>query len=183
MQWRNTHTRYGLISRAIHWSSALAVFGLFGLGLWMGTLDYYDSWRQLGPNLHKSIGVVLLAVMLLRVLWRFVSPPPPQPAQFSPLLQLSAHAMHALLYLGLFVVMISGYLIATADGRSLDVFGLFSLPSLVSIERQEDIAGVIHEYAAWALVIFAVLHGLAALKHHFIDRDDTLRRMAGPARD
>ena len=183
MQWRNTSTRYGLLSRAIHWGSALAVFGLFGLGLWMRSLDYYSEWYQRGPDLHKSIGVLLFAVLLLRLVWRFVSPPPAQPAAFSPLVKLAAHAMHGLLYFGLFAVMVSGYLISTADDRVLDVFGLFSLPSLLSFEQQEDIAGEIHEYGAWALVIFAVLHGLAALKHHFIDRDDTLRRMAGPAKD
>jgi cytochrome b561 len=84
------------------------------------------------------------------------------------------------LYLGLFGVMISGYLISTADGRGIEVFGLFSVPAtLTGIPQQEDIAGAIHEYLAWGLVIFAALHGLAALKHHFIDRDSTLLRMFG----
>lgn len=75
MQLRNSPSRYGVVSIVLHWGVALAVFGLFGLGLWMVGLDYYSPWRKAGPDLHKSIGLVLLAVMLLRVLWRFISPP------------------------------------------------------------------------------------------------------------
>jgi len=89
---------------------------------------------------------------------------------------------HLALYAGLFALMISGYLISTADGRGIEVFGLFEVPAtLTTIPDQEDVAGVVHEYLAWGLVIFAGLHALAALKHHFIDRDATLVRMLGRA--
>ncbi|CAI8927064.1 MULTISPECIES: cytochrome b [Pseudomonas] len=180
MQLRNSSSRYGLVSIFLHWGVALAVFGLFGLGLWMMGLDYYSTWRKDAPDLHKSIGLVLLGVMLLRVLWRFVSPPPPAPASHGKLTRLASTAGHGLLYLGLFAVMIAGYLISTADGVGIPVFGLFEVPALVSnLPDQADVAGEIHFYLAWGLVIFAGLHGLAALKHHFIDRDATLIRMLG----
>ncbi|MCP3750187.1 cytochrome b [Pseudomonas sp. SBB6] len=180
MQLRNSSSRYGLVSIFLHWGVALAVFGLFGLGLWMMGLDYYSAWRKDAPDLHKSIGLVLLGVMLLRVLWRFVSPPPPAPASHGKLTRLASTAGHGLLYLGLFAVMIAGYLISTADGVGIPVFGLFEVPALVSnLPDQADVAGEIHFYLAWGLVIFAGLHGLAALKHHFIDRDATLIRMLG----
>ena len=155
MHWRNSSTNYGLTSITLHWLVAIAVFGLFGLGFWMVGLNYYSSWYRTAPDLHKSIGIALFLIMLLRV-------------------------GHSLLYLGLFLVMISGYLISTADGRPISVFGLFEVPALItSIPDQADSAGIVHEYAAWALVIFAVVHALAALKHHFIDRDATLKRMLG----
>jgi len=180
MQWRNTSTRYGLLSRAIHWGSALAVFGLFGLGLWMTGLDYYSPWYRTAPDIHKGVGLLLLAALLLRLLWRGISPPPPAPDSHTALTRRGAALGHGLLYLGLFVLMLSGYLISTADGRPISVFGLFSVPAtLTGIAQQEDIAGAVHEYLAWGLVIFAVVHGLAALKHHFIDRDSTLLRMFG----
>ncbi|MFV3325306.1 cytochrome b [Pseudomonas sp. NY15372] len=180
MQLRNSSSRYGLVSIVMHWGVALAVFGLFGLGLWMVGLDYYSPWRKSAPDLHKSIGLVLLGVMLLRVIWRFVSPPPPAPASHGAFTRQAAKLGHALLYLGLFSVMIAGYLISTADGVGIPVFGLFEVPALVSdLPDQADVAGVIHLYLAWGLVIFAVLHALAALKHHFIDRDATLSRMLG----
>lgn len=180
MQWRNTSSRYGLVSILMHWVVALAVFGLFALGFWMVGLSYYDPWRQTAPDLHKSIGVVLFSLMLLRVLWRLFNPSLEALPNHGAMTRLASKAGHGLLYLGLFGVMISGYLISTADGRGIDVFGLFSVPATLSgIANQEDIAGAVHEYLAWGLVIFAGLHGLAALKHHFIDRDRTLVRMLG----
>lgn len=180
MQLRNSSSRYGFVSIVLHWGIALAVFGLFGLGLWMVGLDYYSSWRHTAPELHKGIGLSVLALMLVRVVWRFLSPPPPAPANHGALTRAAAKVGHAVLYLGLFAVLIAGYLISTADGAGIPVFGLFEVPALISgLPDQADIAGVIHLYLAWGLVILAGLHGLAALKHHFIDRDATLTRMLG----
>ena len=180
MQLRNSSSRYGWVSIFMHWGVALAVFGLFALGLWMVGLDYYSTWRKDAPDLHKSIGLTLFAVMLLRVVWRFVSPPPSTLSSYSRLTRLGAKVGHSFLYLSLFAVMIAGYLISTADGAGIAVFGLFEVPALVSgLPDQADVAGVVHLYLAWALVVFAGLHALAALKHHFIDRDATLARMLG----
>ena len=180
MQLRNSSSRYGWVSIFMHWGVALAVFGLFALGLWMVGLDYYSTWRKDAPDLHKSIGLTLFAVMLLRMVWRFVSPPPPTLSSYSRLTRLGAKVGHSFLYLSLFAVMIAGYLISTADGAGIAVFGLFEVPALVSgLPDQADVAGVVHLYLAWALVVFAGLHALAALKHHFIDRDATLARMLG----
>jgi len=182
MHWRNTATAYGLLSIGMHWLVALAVFGLFGLGLWMVELDYYSSWRHTAPELHKGIGLCLFALMLLRLLWRLVSPPPAPLSSYSRLTHLGATLGHSALYLGLFAVMLAGYLISTADGRGISVFGWFDVPaSITSIPEQEDVAGAVHFYLAWGLVILAGLHGLAALKHHVIDRDTTLLRMLGRA--
>jgi cytochrome b561 len=180
MQWRNSSSHYGLVSIFMHWLVAVVVFGLFGLGYWMVGLDYYSSWRQTAPDLHKSIGLVLFAVMLARVLWRWFSPPPTSLPNHGRMTRMASKLGHSFLYLGLFVLMISGYLISTADGRGIPVFGLFEVPaSLTSIPDQEDVAGLVHEYLAWTLVVFAGVHALAALKHHFIDRDRTLTRMFG----
>ena len=180
MQLRNTSTRYGWVSIVIHWSVALVVFGLFALGLWMVGLDYYSMWRKDAPDLHKSIGITLFAVMLVRIVWRLLSPPPPALASYSRMTRIGAAFGHAFLYLGLFAVMIAGYLISTADGVGIPVFGLFEIPALVSgLPDQADTAGVVHLYLAWVLVVFSGLHGVAAFKHHFIDRDATLVRMLG----
>ncbi|SCZ57412.1 cytochrome b [Thiohalomonas denitrificans] len=180
MQWRNDTTRYGLAAVLMHWLVALTVFGLFGLGLWMTGLTYYDQWYQLGPWWHKSIGVSLFLLVLVRLGWRALNPQPvplPSHARWEHRL---AKTMHGLLYLLLFAIMISGYLISTADGRSLEVFGWFAIPAtLHGIEHQEDIAGTIHLTLAITLVALASLHALAALKHHFLDRDRTLMRMLG----
>ncbi|WP_338485483.1 cytochrome b [Pseudomonas trivialis] len=180
MQLRNSSARYGWVSMVLHWGVALTVFGLFGLGLWMVGLDYYDGWRKHGPELHKSIGITLFAIMLVRVVWRLLSPPPPALASYSRMTRIGAAFGHAFLYVGLFAVMIAGYLISTADGVGIPVFGLFEIPALVSgLPDQADTAGWVHLYLVWVLVVFAGLHGVAALKHHFIDRDVTLLRMLG----
>ncbi|WP_248795154.1 cytochrome b [Pseudomonas sp. MWU13-2105] len=180
MQLRNSSSRYGAVSIFLHWGVALVVFGLFALGLWMVGLDYYSEWRKAAPDLHKSIGLTLFAVMVLRLIWRFISPPPPSPANHGRLTRLGAKFGHAFLYLGLFALMFSGYLISTAEGVGIPVFNLFDVPALISsIPDQADVAGSVHLFLAWTVVIFALLHALAALKHHFIDRDATLTRMLG----
>jgi cytochrome b561 len=91
---------------------------------------------------------------------------------------------HLALYVILFAIMISGYLISTADGQPINVFGWFNVPaSVTDLPDQADNAGTIHLYLAWSVVVLSVLHGLAALKHHFIDRDVTLKRMLGRSAD
>lgn len=180
MQLHNSSERYGVVSVVLHWTVAFTVFGLFALGLWMVGLDYYDTWRKAGPDLHKSIGLTLFAVMVIRLAWRLISPPPAPLASYSKMTRIGAHLGHLFLYVALFAVMAAGYLISTADGVGIPVFGLFEVPALVSgLPDQAETAGTIHLYLAWAIVVFAVLHGLAALKHHFIDRDVTLKRMLG----
>ncbi|WP_435954265.1 cytochrome b [Dryocola sp. BD626] len=180
MQWRNTPDRYGHLSVLIHWLIALTVYGMFGLGLWMVTLGYYDGWYHKAPELHKSIGMIVLLVMVVRVLWRFISPPPPPLANYSKVTRVSAVAAHLLLYVLLFAILLSGYLISTADGKPVSVFGLFDVPATLSdFGAQADLAGTLHLWLAWGVVVLSVLHGLAALKHHFIDKDVTLKRMLG----
>lgn len=180
MQLRNTSRRYGIISISLHWIFAIAVYAMFGLGLWMVTLSYYDGWYHQAPELQKSIGVLLMMGLVIRVIWRHISPPPAAPKTHSKFTRISAVAAHITLYALLFALLISGYLISTAEGKPISVFGIFDVPAtLADAGSQADIAGVIHLWLAWSVVILSVLHGLAALKHHFIDKDDTLKRMLG----
>lgn len=176
MMWRNTNDSYGLVSISLHWLVATAVTGLFVLGIWMVDLGYYHPWYQRAPNIHKGVGVLLFIVMLVRFAWRYANPRPQ--AAGSAMEKIAASWMHRLMYAMMYALMLSGYLISTADGRGIDVFGLLSVPATISgIENQEDIAGKIHELLAFILITLAILHALAALKHHFVDRDQTLKRM------
>jgi cytochrome b561 len=120
--------------------------------------------------------VSLLGIMLLRLVWRIGNLQPRLPG--TPLQQRLARAMHRALYGVLFAVMLSGYLVSTADGRPVDVFGLMQLPAtLTGIEQQEDVAGVFHEWLAMLMIGLTALHILAVVKHHLIDHDRTLLRM------
>lgn len=178
--WKNSQERWGLVAISLHWLMALVVVGMFVLGLYMTGLTYYDPWYRTAPALHKSLGFVLFGLLLLRLLWRWFNPAPAPLPSHTALEQFAARAMHALLYLLLILVMISGYLISTADGRPVEVFGLFQIPALISsIERQEDIAGAFHLVLAITTLVLVGLHALAALKHHFFDKDRTLLRMLG----
>lgn len=180
MNIRNTNTGYGLVSVGLHWLVALAVIGLFGLGWWMVELTYYDPWYRRGPNIHRSIGTLLFGVVVVRLLWRLINPSPKPLPGHRRWEVVTAHVAHGLLYLLLFVAMISGYLITTADGSSINVFGWFEVPSVTGrIRGMEDTAGEVHYWSTWALVGLAGVHALAALKHHVIDRDETLKRMLG----
>lgn len=180
MMWRNTPSAYGHVSVLLHWLPAVAIYGMFALGLWMVTLDYYNPWYHQAPEIHKAIGVLLFLSMLFRVLWRRISPSPPPLTSYSRATRIGAVAMHHSLYLLLFLLLISGYLISTADRQPISVFGWFSVPATLSgLRDQADIAGAVHLYLAWSVVILSVLHALAALKHHFIDGDSTLKRMLG----
>ncbi|WP_313448546.1 cytochrome b [Pseudescherichia sp.] len=180
MQMRNSARRYGAVSIALHWLVALVVYGMFALGLWMVTLSYYDGWYHQAPELHKSIGVLLMMGLVVRLIWRHLSPPPKALASYSRLTHVAAIGAHIILYALLFAIVISGYLISTADGQPISVFGLFEVPAtLTDAGAQADLAGTLHLWLAWSVVILSVLHALAALKHHFIDKDDTLKRMLG----
>ncbi|MDP9569025.1 cytochrome b [Kosakonia radicincitans] len=180
MQFRNSSARYGAISVALHWLMAIAVYGMFALGLWMVTLSYYDGWYHQAPELHKSIGILLMLGLVVRIVWRHMSPPPSPLSSYSRLTRASAVLVHIALYVLLFGILISGYLISTADGKPINVFGLFNVPAtLTDAGSQADLAGTVHLWLAWSVVVLSVLHGLAALKHHFIDKDATLKRMLG----
>lgn len=137
--------RYGVISAALHWLSAIIVYGMFALGLWMVTLSYYDGWYHQAPELHKSIGILLMMGLVIRVLWRVISPPPGPLPSYSPMTRLAAKAGHLALYLLLFAIGISGYLISTADGKPISVFGWFDVPATLSdAGAQADFAGALH---------------------------------------
>ncbi|WP_366525537.1 cytochrome b [uncultured Microbulbifer sp.] len=180
MKARNNQTHYGWVAIILHWLMAPAIIGLFVLGWWMRQLSYYDPWYQQAPNIHKGIGILLLVALVLRLLWRTINTIPRDEPNIPRWQALAASATHALIYLLLFAITLSGYLISTADGRAIDVFGWFSVAATIQgIPNQEDLAGSLHEILAWSLIVLVSLHTLAALKHHFIDRDATLRKMLG----
>ncbi|HEX5636752.1 MAG TPA: cytochrome b [Gammaproteobacteria bacterium] len=180
MRWKNTTSSWGWISILFHWLSALVIVGLFALGLWMVELTYYDDWYRTAPDIHRSIGVLLLIATVLRLLWRRMNVVPAVLPTHKTWEIKSAHIAHTVMYILLVAIFISGYLISTADGRGVQVFGWFEIPAtLHGIKNQEDIAGEIHLVLAVSLIALAVIHAAGALKHHVIDRDNTLKRMLG----
>lgn len=178
MRLRNDLQGYGLVSVLLHWIMAVVIIGLFALGKYMVDLDYYHPWYQKAPDLHRGLGVIVAALFLFRLGWRLSNPHPEIVGK--PWERRAAVWVHRLFYALIAAIVVSGYLITTADGQAVSVFGWFEIPATIyGFDNQEDIAGVVHEWLANGLIALAVLHSLAALKHHFIDRDPTLRRMLG----
>ncbi|MEL7479132.1 MAG: cytochrome b [Pseudomonadota bacterium] len=173
---KNTTQSYGWVAKSLHWVSAVVVVGMFASGWWMVELNYYSDWYRTAPFIHKSVGVLLLILTLARLCWKVNNMSPD--AVGNAVEQFMAKAAHTVLYLLIVVICISGYLISTADGRGIEVFNWFVLPSFGELfSQQADTAGVIHKYSAYGLMGLVLLHALAALKHHFIDKDNTLKRM------
>ena len=157
----------------------VAVFGMFGLGLYMVELTYYDAWYKGSLDLHKSAGLTIAALVCARFFWKLINPSPVG-LSAKPLENLAGHLAHMALYLIMAALFTSGYLISTADGNGIEVFDLFSVPATLTGDNQEDIAGDIHEWLAWGLISLVALHAIAALKHHFINKDRTFVRMFRP---
>ncbi|WP_028469407.1 cytochrome b [Neptunomonas japonica] len=177
---RNKTTHYGWGTIGLHWVMALAIIGMYPLGLYIDSLTYYDPEYRTVPNWHKSIGILLAITLVVRLSWRAINPRPAHIASHSDLIKRVTKLGHAGLYLLLVVVLISGYLISTADGRAISVFGWFSVPALPElVENQEDVAGEIHFILATLFISLVALHAIAAFKHHLIDKDSTLNRMLG----
>ncbi|MDN4503633.1 cytochrome b [Alteromonadaceae bacterium BrNp21-10] len=181
MRLANNQFSFGWVSIVIHWLSAITIVGLFAVGWWMVDLDYYSEWYQTAPHWHVSVGILLCLVTVFRLIWRWCQPSPKGiGAKWE---QIAAFAAHTILYLLLFVLFTAGYLLTTADGRGIEVFNWFTLPSMGELfEKQEQLSGDIHEFAAYGLIALALIHALAAFKHHFINKDETLNRMLKPSK-
>lgn len=180
MQWRNSKDRFGWLAMSLHWVMAVMVPGLAAVGLWMTSLNYYSPWYTSAPFWHKSVGLVFAALLLVRLLWRWLSPAPAALPTHSRVERMAAGTAQWLMYAAMLIIVISGYLISTAKGSGVSLFGWFDVPALISgLPQQADRAGAVHYWLALGLLGLAGLHALGALKHHLIDKDNTLRRMLG----
>ena len=172
---------YTAVAKLLHWVLALALTGIFGVGLYMADLPFSPLRLKL-YNWHKWAGITILTLSVLRLLWRFTHRPPPLPtamAQSMPKWQHWAHeATHYAMYSLFFIVPLLGWAYSSASGFQIVVFGVLPLPDLLSANKElAETIKPLHGLAAWALCALVVLHVAAALKHQFIDRDGLIGRM------
>ena len=174
---RNNHEKYGAIAKCFHWVMALAILMMLAVGFIMTDLPMSpDKFRVYG--IHKSIGALILIAAFLRLFWRFINVVPELPADMPTWQKLGAHGSHVALYILMFVMPLTGWLMSSAAGFQVSVFGWFLLPNLIAPSPGlREIFGILHELLAFAIIGLVSLHILAALKHHFIDKDTILRRM------
>lgn len=173
----NTPSRYGYVNIGLHWVMALLIVGMLILGLYMSDLPV--SLEKLSLfGWHKSFGILILMLVIIRILWRFVNITPAYADNIPGWQKLAAHGMHYALYGFMFLMPLTGWLMSSAAGVTVSFFGLFTLPNLV--QANPTLQGYlfqVHSTSAFVLIGLICLHVLAALKHHFWDKDDILKRM------
>jgi cytochrome b561 len=174
---RITPNRYTAVAQAFHWVVAALIVTQF-------TLAWLEQDLPLGMHKlallarHKSFGMTVLMLAILRLLWRLNNPPPPLPAGMTAVERALARATHIAFYVLLFAMPITGWMMSSAKNYSVSWFGLFTWPNLIGKDADAYVfLHSTHEILSYALFAIAVLHILAALKHHFWNKDDVLVRM------
>lgn len=177
MAWRNDAEGYGSIAKALHWTAALCIVLAWGLGTFGD--DFAKALRPRALFVHMSLGLTVLALLFLRLGWRFVNPRPPViETIFGPWSDRLASLVHWLLYALMIAVPIAGIVLEFARGQALPFFGLFEIASPWARDRAfAQSAKGVHELLADSLLILASLHAAAALVHHYVLKDATLLRM------
>jgi cytochrome b561 len=172
--------RYDGVMIALHWIVALLIFGLWGVGHWMEGLPK-DDFRAQVFGLHKGIGVIVLALVVLRIVWRTLHAAPDLPSGMGPVERLAAKGGHLLLYVLMIALPASGVIMSQTKGFAVKVFGL-TLPTFVGKnEALHEVAEALHAGMGWLLAAILVAHVAAALRHQYMLRDGVLDRMR-PAR-
>lgn len=187
MNLASTSLRYGAVAMTLHWLIAALILVNLYLGL------SFDDYPRGSPALfavvqiHKSIGLTVLMLSILRLVWRLINPAPPLPAGMPPALRAFAHGTHYLLYFLIIAIPFSGWLLVSASPTGLPTmyFGLFTWPYfgfLADLPRaakrlwSHDFF-LVHMYLAWSAIVLVALHVCGALYHQFFRRDDVLKRM------
>ncbi len=176
MQLRNSINRYGVVAKSFHWVMAVLILGMLALGLYMTDKPITPDILKL-YGLHKAFGVVVLALVCGRFLWRLYDAPPPFPPM-PRMMQWAAQVTHGALYVAMVALPLSGWAMSSAAGFPVSVFGWFTLPALMGPDKiYREIFEDVHGMIAYGLMGLLCLHVAAALWHHFVRKDGTLRRM------
>jgi len=181
----NSEKRYGAVAMMLHWLIAIAIITLLVVGKYMVDLPDQDPNKFALFQLHKSSGLSVLVLSVLRIVWRLVNVVPPLPAS-TPLWQRwAASCSHLVFYVLIIVIPLSGWAVASASPLGIPTlwFGLFEVPGLPGLQGLPDQKGTeeffegAHELLGNLMILLLIVHVGAALKHHFWDRDAILRRM------
>jgi cytochrome b561 len=171
-------SRYTTTAIVFHWVVAILALTMIGLGLYMTDIPKGSPDRAFYFNLHKSIGVTTALLVIARLWWRAKNPPPPPPASMPGWEIQAAKISHALLYMCLIVMPLSGFAATQFTKYGVFYFGLFKIPPMGSENKiVYDLLQGIHGVTATLLIALVVVHVLAAFKHLLIDRDKVFQRM------
>lgn len=177
MRLKNDEMRYGAVAQLLHWAIVALVVTQFVLANKAHHLPL-GSAKLATLAQHKSVGITILGLAILRMIWRWFNPVPGVPAGTPTWQRLAARGSHFLLYALLLVIPVLGWLMSSARNFPVSWWGLVTLPDFIEPNKQAyEFFHEAHELAAKLLFVVALIHAAAALKHHFLDRDNVLRRM------
>lgn len=170
-------TTYTGLAKGLHWLMAIMIFGMLALGLYMHELPFSPQKLQL-YSWHKWAGVTIFMLVWVRLAWRITHPPPPLPAGMSLRMRRAAQFGHAVLYVLMMVIPVSGWLMSSSLGVPTVWFGILPLPDLLSRDRElADLLGLLHKSLNILLMLTLIGHVAATLWHQFVLKDGILRRM------
>jgi cytochrome b561 len=186
MTLQSTKQQWGFVTRTLHWLIAVLVFGMIAAGLYAGSVDINTPAGEMRYfaviDVHKSFGILLVVLILFRVVWRLSETTPALSADVPLWEVVLARVSQLLIYLGLIVIPVSGFLWATAYGEPIRFFGS-KLPTIIHVKGgQATLAHHFHITAAFILLGIVGLHVAGALKNHFVGRNEVLRNMLGVKR-
>ena len=177
MTWRNTQTTWGGLAKILHWLVAIGIAALIYYGLLQSDLPRGTEKTAIRAT-HASIALIVFVLMVVRLGWRFISPPPGHPPGLPRWQALAATLVHAALYVAVFVQLVSGAMTVATNGTPLPFFGLFGIPLPVAESHDaHEFWEEIHEPAWIAIAVLVTVHVAGALYNHFVRRNDVLRRM------
>ena len=152
---------------------SLIIIGWYTSGLDDETVLY---WRML--DLHITLGLAMLFLFLVKVIWMYFSPTPDYVSSLAPWERVSARVVHKLFLLAIVLIPLAGFMYTASDGEPINLYDLVEIPAIGEFTKgTRNILYDVHMYMAYGCAVLIVIHILAALKHHYIDMDDTLRRM------
>ncbi len=178
MSIKNTWQEYGSVSKWLHWSIFILIVLMLLSGNFMGDIPNKEL-KSLCVLLHKAFGVLIFFLTAARLAWAFMNRRPKLPGKMSKIELMLANIMKNLLYVTLLAIPVTGWLMVSAKHYSINMFGLFNFP-LAPMTLNRHIGHFwheVHELVAWTLIVLVSLHALAALKHHFYDKDNVLNSM------
>lgn len=178
---KNTTGYYTRTAQLLHWLMAIIFIAAWLIGFYSGNFLSYEtdgSFKGDVITLHKNIATTIIFLVVVRIFWRYTHPAPELPDSMSPMMKKLAHLGHLGLYFVLLALPITGCLFSWSAGHPAPVLYLFDIPRLV--QEDPDLLAIVkplHIYISWAAGLLLAGHILAALKHHFIDKDNVLTSM------
>ncbi len=173
---KNTPTTIGLVARLLHWVMSILIISIIAVGFYMTDLpNSEDKWYIFG--MHKSIGVLILALVVFRIIWRLVNLWPGPSKEIPKWQEFAANADIFLLYCMMLIMPLSGFLGSLIGGYDVSFFGLFTIKAIAHNKELSGYFWDLHNFVPWLLVAAIAVHFLAAMYHHFIMKDNVLGRM------